>query len=145
MRGEPAGARECACARGCRALGAPSPRWHRARVPLRAWRQGHVDPAADASRTGAHMSPREHISTAVRAAASRGEPALVAYLTAGFPSRGRFGEHLRTRAAAQEVSLAWIREALVALGEIRSPLLLRSYLNPLLPFGVGRLAASAAA
>ena len=120
------------------------------------------------------MSPREHISSAVRAAAARGEPALVAYLTAGFPSRERFAEHLRAladaadvievgvpftdpmadgvtiqraslAALAQGVSLAWILEALMALRGIRSPLLLMSYLNPLLAFGVGRLAASAAA
>ena len=120
------------------------------------------------------MSPREHVSEAIRAAAAKGEPALVAYITAGFPSRERFREHLRTLAAAadvievgvpftdpmadgvtiqraslaalaQGVSLAWILEELAALRGIGPPLLLMSYLNPLLAFGVGRLAASAAA
>src|SRR5262249_61441293 len=42
-------------------------------------------------------------------------------------------------------SLAWTREALAARRRIGPPLLLMSYLNPLLAFGIGRLAASAAA
>ena len=120
------------------------------------------------------MSPREHVSAAIRTAAARGEPALVAYITAGFPSRERFREHLRTLADAADVievgvpftdpmadgvtiqraslaalaqgaSLAWILEELAALRGIGPPLLLMSYLNPLLAFGIGRLAASAAA
>jgi tryptophan synthase alpha chain len=120
------------------------------------------------------VSPREHVSAAIRAPAARGEPALVAYLTAGFPSRDRFREHLRAladaadvievgvpftdpmadgvtiqraslAALAQGVSLAWILEELAALRGIGPPLLLMSYLNPLLAFGLGRLAASAAA
>ena len=120
------------------------------------------------------MSPREHVSAAIRAAAANGEPALVAYITAGFPSRERFSEHLRTLAAAadvievgvpftdpmadgvtiqraslaalaQGVSLAWILEELAPLRGLGPPLLLMSYLNPLLAFGVGRLAESAAA
>jgi tryptophan synthase alpha chain len=120
------------------------------------------------------VSPREHVSEAIRTAAGRGEPALVAYITAGFPSRERFRQHLRAlttaadvievgvpftdpmadgvtiqraslAALAQGVSLAWILEELAALRGIGPPLLLMSYLNPLLAFGVGRLAASAAA
>ncbi len=38
-------------------------------------------------------------------------------------------------ALAQGVSLAWILAELEALGEVRAPLLLMSYLNPLLAFG----------
>jgi tryptophan synthase alpha chain len=120
------------------------------------------------------VSPREHVTGAIRSAVARGEPALVAYITAGFPSRERFRDHLRTladsadvievgvpftdpmadgvtiqraslAALAQGVSLAWILEELSALRGLRTPLLLMSYLNPLLAFGVGRLAASAAA
>ena len=120
------------------------------------------------------MSPREHVTDAIRTAAACGEPALVAYITAGFPTRERFRDHVRTladfadvievgvpftdpmadgvtiqraslAALAQGVSLAWILEELSALRGIRAPLLLMSYLNPLLAFGVGRLAASAAA
>ena len=97
------------------------------------------------------MSPREHVSEAIRAAAANGEPALIAYITAGFPSRERFREHLRTLAAgadvievgvpftdpmadgvtiqraslaalAQGASLAWILEELAALRGIGPPL-----------------------
>jgi tryptophan synthase alpha chain len=120
------------------------------------------------------MSPREQVTAVIRAAAARGEPALVAYLTAGFPSREGFREQVRAlaeaadvievgvpftdpmadgvtiqraslAALAQGVSLAWILEVIADLRAIRAPLLLMSYLNPLLAFGVERLAASAAA
>jgi len=120
------------------------------------------------------MSPRERISAAIRTAAARGEPALVAYLTAGFPSRERFREHVRLLAGAADVleigvpftdpmadgvtiqrasaaalaqgtSLRWILAELEALRGIDVPLLLMSYLNPLLAFGVPQLAAAAEA
>jgi len=119
------------------------------------------------------VSPREQVSAAIRAAAERGAPALVAYLTAGFPRRERFREHVTAladaadvievgvpftdpmadgvtiqraslAALAQGVSLAWILEELTALRGLRAPLLLMSYLNPLLAFGITRLAESAA-
>jgi tryptophan synthase alpha chain len=119
------------------------------------------------------MSPRERVSAAIRAGASGGEPALVAYLTAGFPQRERFREHLRalvaaadlvevgvpftdpmadgvtiqraSRAAlAQGVTLGWILAELEALGAQRVPLVLMSYLNPLLAFGLESLAVAAA-
>ena len=115
------------------------------------------------------MKPRDRISASLRAAASGGEPALVAYLTAGFPQRARFREHVRALAAAadvvevgvpftdpmadgvtiqrasvaalaQGVTLRWILDEIEALGELRAPLLLMSYLNPLLAFGVTALA-----
>ena len=120
------------------------------------------------------MSPREGISAAIRTAASQGEPALVAYLTAGYPSREQFREHVRALAAgadvveigvpftdpmadgvtiqraslaalAQGVSLKWILAELTAMRDITAPLILMSYLNPLLAFGLGRLAQAAAA
>lgn len=120
------------------------------------------------------MSPRERITGAIRTAAARGEPALVAYLTAGYPQRERFREHLRSLAAAadmvevgvpftdpmadgvtiqrashaalaQGVTLGWILAELEALGPQRVPLLLMSYLNPLLAFGLDRLAEASAA
>ena len=120
------------------------------------------------------MSPRERITGAIRTAAARGEPALVAYLTAGYPQRERFREHLRSLAAAadvvevgvpftdpmadgvtiqrashaalaQGVTLGWILAELGALGPQRAPLLLMSYLNPLLAFGLDRLAEASAA
>ena len=120
------------------------------------------------------MSPRDRISATLRSAAAAGEPALVGYLTAGFPSRPLFREHLRALAAgcdvvevgvpftdpmadgvtiqrssraalAQGVSLPWILEEVGGLRGLAAPLLLMSYLNPLLAFGLDRLAASAAA
>jgi tryptophan synthase alpha chain len=119
------------------------------------------------------VSPRERISAALRAAGARGEPALIAYLTAGFPSRAAFGAQVRALASAADVieigvpftdpmadgvtiqrashaalaagvNLRWILEELGALKGLSQPLLLMSYLNPLLAFGLDRLAASAA-
>jgi tryptophan synthase alpha chain len=120
------------------------------------------------------VSPRERISSAIRAAAARGAPALVAYLTAGFPARERFRDHLRSLASAadvieigvpftdpmadgvtiqraslaalaQGVSLRWILAELATLRGLPTPLLLMSYLNPLLAFGVRELVEAAAA
>jgi tryptophan synthase alpha chain len=119
------------------------------------------------------VSPRERISHAIRSAASQGEPALVAYLTAGYPRREKFREHVRALASAadvleigvpftdpmadgvtiqraslaalaQSVSLKWILAELHAVRDISAPLILMSYLNPLLAFGIGRLAQAAA-
>ena len=119
------------------------------------------------------MSAHESISAAIRAANTRGEPALVAYLTAGFPSRERFLTDLRrvaegadvvevgvpfsdpmadgvtiqrsSRVAlSQGVSLSWIFSELERMTpRPRAPLLLMSYLNPLLSFEAGRLAEAA--
>ena len=117
------------------------------------------------------MTPAESIAAAIRKAAAEGEPALVAFLTAGYPSRQGFREHLLGVAAgadvveigvpftdpmadgvtiqrssqaalAQGVSLRWILEEvqdLRARTRIAAPLLLMSYLNPLLAFGFERL------
>ena len=114
------------------------------------------------------MRPHERISGAIRSAALKGEPALVAYLTAGFPKREQFARHLAAvagasdvveigvpftdpmadgvtiqraslAALAQGVTLRWILEEVAALG-IGTPLLLMSYLNPLLALGVAELA-----
>jgi len=119
------------------------------------------------------MSPRDSLSAAIRTAAARGQPALIAYLTAGFPQRAAFREQLRAVASvadvveigvpftdpmadgvtiqraslaalAQGVSLRWILAELEALGEVRAPLLLMSYLNPLLAFGIESLVPAAA-
>lgn len=119
------------------------------------------------------MSPHERITQAIRSSAARGRPALVAYLTACFPQRERFREHVRALATgadvievgvpftdpmadgvtiqrasqvalAQGVTLRWILAELAALGDVGAPVLLMSYLNPLLAFGVGALAAAAA-
>ncbi len=119
------------------------------------------------------MTPHERISSAIRAASGAGEPALVAYLTAGFPARGAFRDQLRALDSAadvievgvpftdpmadgvtiqraslaalkQGVTLKWILAELAALDGVQAPLLLMSYLNPLLAFGVEALALQAA-
>jgi tryptophan synthase alpha chain len=119
------------------------------------------------------MSARDSISDAIRAASAQGEPALVAFITAGYPSREKFREHLRAVAAgadvveigvpftdpmadgvtiqrsslaalAQGVTLRWILTELEAMPPLKTPLLLMSYLNPLLAFGIKRLAEAAA-
>ncbi len=121
------------------------------------------------------MSPAESISSAIRTAAAAGDPALVAFLTAGYPSRERFREHLLAVAAgadvvevgvpftdpmadgvtiqrssqaalAQGVSLRWILaelEDLRARQPVAKPVLLMSYLNPLLALGLQTLSDSA--
>jgi tryptophan synthase alpha chain len=115
------------------------------------------------------MSPRESISVAIRNAAREGAPAIVAFLTAGYPSRERFREHLQAIASGADVveigvpftdpmadgvtiqrssqvalsqgaSLSWILSELEAIPELETPLLLMSYLNPLLAFGLEPLA-----
>jgi tryptophan synthase alpha chain len=119
------------------------------------------------------MSPHERIGAAIAAAKARAEPALVAYLTAGFPDRDSFPAHVQAlaeaadvleigvpftdpmadgvtiqrashAALAQGVSLRWILAQLQAMPRGPTPLLLMSYLNPLLAFGLQALAASAA-
>jgi tryptophan synthase alpha chain len=115
------------------------------------------------------MQPRDQISAAIKAAAARGRPALVGYLTAGFPARRNFRDNLAAVAGACDVvevgvpfsdpmadgstiqrasfvaladgvTLPWILEEIRALPEPRNaPVLLMSYLNPLLAFGLERL------
>lgn len=120
------------------------------------------------------MRPRDTISAAIVAAAAEGRTALVGFLTAGFPTRRQFKEHLAAVAAAcdvveigvpfsdpmadgstiqhasfvalaEGVTLPWIFEELNQLPRPRkAPILLMSYLNPLLSFGVGNLPRAAA-
>jgi tryptophan synthase alpha chain len=116
------------------------------------------------------VNPGERISDAIRKA--RGGTAIVAFLTAGFPSREKFREHLTQvgneadvveigvpftdpmadgmtiqrssrEALRQGVSLRWVLDELGAMTRPRAPLLLMSYLNPLLAFGFANLAAAA--
>jgi tryptophan synthase alpha chain len=118
------------------------------------------------------MNGRERISAAIRSVNGRGGPALVAFMTAGFPSRERFREHLQSIAAgadiieigvpftdpmadgvtiqrasraalAQGVSLRWILSELSAL-RLGVPMILMSYLNPLLAVGLEVLCRTAA-
>ena len=121
------------------------------------------------------MKGAESITTAIRIANQAGRPAMVAFLTAGFPERARFGEHLLEIAAeadvveigvpftdpmadgvtiqraseaalAAGVSLGWILEELGSLApRPAAPLILMSYLNPLLALGLESLAERAAA
>ena len=102
-------------------------------------------------------------------------PALVAFVTAGYPDRAGFTAQLAAvssaadvveigvpfsdpmadgvtiqrsseRALTQGVTLAWILESLVSRGtQSGPPLVLMSYLNPLLAYGYGRLARDARA
>jgi tryptophan synthase alpha chain len=118
------------------------------------------------------MSGHERISAAIRAAKGRGGPALVAFMTAGYPSRERFREHVKSIAAgadvieigvpftdpmadgvtiqrasraalAQGVSLRWILNELSAM-RLGVPVILMSYLNPLLALGLESLCRAAA-
>jgi tryptophan synthase alpha chain len=119
------------------------------------------------------MTPRERIAAAIRHRSQSGRPALVAYLTAGFPSREKFRELLTTIADAADVvevgvpftdpmadgvtvqraseqalrngvTLEWILTELTALAPHHTPLLLMSYLNPLLSHGLEKLAGECA-
>jgi tryptophan synthase alpha chain len=120
------------------------------------------------------VRPSERLAEAVRAAAKRGEPAIVAFMTAGFPRKDHFREHLlmvasesdvveigvpftdpmadgmtiqRSSQAAlkQGVSLRWIMSELASMQRPAAPLVLMSYLNPLLQYGYAALARDAAA
>jgi tryptophan synthase alpha chain len=115
------------------------------------------------------QAPRERIESALRASRPDGAPAMVAYLTAGFPTLSAFREHLTAiaqeadvievgvpftdpmadgvtiqRASEQAlrngVTLEWILDELARIGPLRTPLLLMSYMNPLLSYGLERLA-----
>ena len=120
------------------------------------------------------MTPSERISAAIRAA--DGGTAIVAFITAGYPLREKFREHLTQvgnaadvveigvpftdpmadgmtiqrssrEALRQGVSLRWLLDELGAMqrdGQLPgAPLVLMSYLNPLLSFGFDKLASAA--
>jgi tryptophan synthase alpha chain len=120
------------------------------------------------------MKPSEAIANAIETTVKQGRPALVGYLTAGFPTRRQFREHLAAvaescdvveigvpfsdpmadgatvqrasfKALADGVTLPWIIEELQSVSpRHRAPLLLMSYLNPLLAFGLDKLPKAAA-
>ena len=120
-------------------------------------------------------APRDTISAAIRAAARKGRPALVGFLTAGFPTRREFKDNLAAvagecdvveigvpfsdpmadgttiqrasfAALADGVTLPWIFETLDSLeSRPAAPILLMSYLNPLLSVGLDALPRMAAA
>ena len=117
--------------------------------------------------------PRDTISHAIRQAVAQGRPAVVGFMTGGFPDRAGFRDNLAAIGGAADVveigvpftdpmadgmtiqrasyaalaggfTLPWL------LGELEkmeprpsAPLLLMSYLNPLLAYGLDRLPAAA--
>jgi tryptophan synthase alpha chain len=119
-------------------------------------------------------APNERISAAIQAVVAEGRTALVGYLTAGFPSRRRFKDDLAAVAGACDVveigvpfsdpmadgttvqrasfaaladgvTLPWILDELRSIEPRHSaPILLMSYLNPLLAFGMAQLPRAAA-
>jgi tryptophan synthase alpha chain len=120
------------------------------------------------------LAASERISAAIHAAGAQGRPALVGYMTAGFPSRREFKKNLAAiaggcdvveigvpfsdpmadgatvqrasfAALADGVTLPWILEELQSVEPRHSaPILLMSYLNPLLAFGLEGLPSAAA-
>ncbi len=124
---------------------------------------------------GVTILGRDRISAAIRAATDAGRPALVAFLTAGFPNRASFRSNLAAVAGASDVveigvpftdpmadgttiqrasfqalsdgvTLPWIIAELGAVtASLNAPILLMSYLNPLLAYGLDRLPRDAAA
>jgi len=121
------------------------------------------------------MQPHETITAALLSAREAGRTALVPFLTAGYPEPDAFAETLRLVSRAGDVveigvpfsdpmadgmtiqrssheairkgvSLRWIFDQLDALrGSVDAPLVLMSYMNPLLAFGYDRLAERSAA
>jgi tryptophan synthase alpha chain len=118
------------------------------------------------------MKPSERISAAVSGA--RDGMAIVAFLTAGFPSREKFALDLAQigneadvveigvpftdpmadgmtiqrssrEALRQGFTLRWLLDTLRGMTRPKAPLVLMSYLNPLLAFGLKDLARAAAA
>jgi tryptophan synthase alpha chain len=120
------------------------------------------------------MQPRDRLRDALARRVGREPPALVAYVTAGFPEPRGFLRLLESVASASDaveigvpfsdpmadgvtiqrssqvaiekgVSLSWILDELARRDfELKAPVLLMSYLNPLLAFGYAALARRAA-
>ncbi len=119
------------------------------------------------------MQAHERIGAALTAANDAGRPGLVPFITAGYPEPADFVATLKAVAESGDVvelgipfsdpmadgmtiqrssfealqkgvSLKWIFEQLDSVkGEIDAPLVMMSYLNPLLAFGYDELAARA--
>jgi tryptophan synthase alpha chain len=116
------------------------------------------------------MQPHDRVSAAIRSANTDGRTALVPFITAGYPEPAEFPDTLRAVAGVGDVveigvpfsdpmadgmtiqrsshvaiekgvTLAWIFDQLESVeNEIDTPLVLMSYLNPLLAFGFESLA-----
>jgi len=119
-------------------------------------------------------APRDTISNAIRQATAQGRPAVVGFMTAGFPDQAGFRASLASIASAADVveigipftdpmadgmtiqrasrasleggfTLPWLLAELESMQpRPQAPLLLMSYLNPLLAYGLDRLAGAAA-
>ena len=119
------------------------------------------------------MLPSAKIGAAIKAANDAGRPAIVAFITAGFPDRAGFiatlnrvgtaadvieigvpftdpmADGMTIQRASQQalkggVTLSWILAELAGAAEKpAAPVLLMSYLNPLLRYGFKALAAAA--
>ena len=115
------------------------------------------------------MPAHKRLTAAITAANNAGRPALVPFITAGYPEPGEFINTLKKVAQVGDVvelgipfsdpmadgmtiqrssfvalqngvSLKWIFDELKMVGDIDTPLVMMSYLNPLLAFGYDRLA-----
>jgi tryptophan synthase alpha chain len=115
------------------------------------------------------MKAHERVTAAIRAANDAGRTGLVPFVTAGYPEPRDFISTLKSVAAVGDVvevgipfsdpmadgmtiqrssfealrkgvSLAWIFDELERAGGFDAPLVMMSYLNPLLAFGYERLA-----
>jgi tryptophan synthase alpha chain len=113
--------------------------------------------------------PRDRITAALRDANAQGMTGLVPFVTAGYPDKDAFVDTLKKLATegavvevgvpfsdpmadgvtiqrsshaaiAAGVSLHWIVEQLTAAGDIGAPIVLMSYMNPLLAYGFDALA-----
>ncbi len=120
------------------------------------------------------MAAHKRLTAAITAANDQGRTALVPFMTAGYPEPGEFINTLKAVAEAGDVvelgipfsdpmadgmtiqrssfvalqngvSLQWIFDELETAGELGTPLVMMSYLNPLLAFGYDRLAKHARA
>jgi tryptophan synthase alpha chain len=115
------------------------------------------------------VQPHERITAAIRRTTEAGGTALVPYITAGYPHKDRFIPTLKAIAGAADVvevgvpfsdpmadgvtiqrashaaiaagvSLRWILGQLTTAAPFDAPIVLMSYLNPLLNFGFEQLA-----
>jgi tryptophan synthase alpha chain len=115
------------------------------------------------------VKPHERISAALKGANAAGKTGLVPYITAGYPDKDLFIDTLRKIAAVADcievgvpfsdpmadgvtiqrasqqaiqngVSLRWILQELEAASDLGAPIILMSYLNPLLVYGYEKLA-----
>ncbi len=120
------------------------------------------------------MPAHERLTAAIKAANDSGRPALVPFITAGYPEPGDFINTLKAVASvgdaveigipfsdpmadgmtiqrsshaalSEGVNLEWIFSELEMAGVLGTPLVMMSYLNPLLAYGFDRLAERARA